>query len=409
MSSFTYNEITIPYAAHTSFSQEAVYDPSNTDRMYTRFDITVQGILNSSLAGVIGAEEGSNDNAASIMKNIRGKLLTPRRPLAIDFDGLELLPTADGVDAKNGPLPQVCNIQRLTTATFLISFRIVTHRCESEFGETGGNAVVSVRWRQTQSIDNCNFSTRTRTGSFTIRSDNLQGVQADQLRSSMAILAIPSGFVRESSEYTISEDGLTLSFTIRDKEVWLYPPEPAFQAQGSYQETSTHRGSRRSARCSVTLQGSKTSPNATLMRTAVAICANKLFNDAGVEPRNNVNAIRLTNCTISQDLWENRCSCTMEAILNPWPFGDANSRLYGVDGINFAKLARPPLGSSPEQQTGPRYQDYGSAGGKRGVTPYSAGMSMLVEAAQYFDPSAAGVKLDRPTGLLNNGTPIGEG
>lgn len=405
MSAFSYNGISVPFAAHVDFSQEAAYDQSNTDRTCVKFDITVQGILTPSLATVAGMNPALAGNAPQMMEYIRARLLEPRQTLRVTFDGQNLLPQEiTGTDAANGPHPQACKILRLTTTTFLISFRIVTHLVEYGDGDTQGGPVVSNRWEETQSIDGCNYISRTRRGSYTIRSDNLSKAQADELRSAMCILAIPVNFEREHAEYSISRDGLTLSFAITDKQIYLQPPYPAFKADGDYDETSTKLGTARAAQCWVRLEGDPFTDKALLMRTAVEVCGNQLLvasNKGGAV--NNI--ARIDSCEVKHALYRNVVECRMRAIVNPWwRTNQPQARLGGVAGIDFNMLTKAPLGSEPGSRP-PLYRDRGSMGGN--ITPV-ANFNPLVLAAQYYD-AQVGAKLNKQTGQLTAGTPIGTG
>jgi hypothetical protein len=79
-------------------------------------------------------------------------------------------------------------------------------------------------------IDKFMASTRTRSGTFIIRSDNAERITADQIRTQMAVLGVPNGFQRESATYTQSTDGLSIKYDIVDKEYFKAPPQDAFEA-----------------------------------------------------------------------------------------------------------------------------------------------------------------------------------
>src|SRR5207247_1612234 len=74
-------------------------------------------------------------NPTEIMKQIRNKLLQPRRALSVKFNGVELIPkmsytvnsqtVVPAVDSANGPKPQSCNIIELTNETFLVTYHII--------------------------------------------------------------------------------------------------------------------------------------------------------------------------------------------------------------------------------------------------------------------------------------------
>ncbi len=205
MSLLTYNSVTLPYPITTRFSQDAVYDESNTDRTLTKIDITVQSIITQDYLPIVCPDLPRfvplGTNAAGIMSVIRSQLLQSRKDLSFTFNGVQLLPQKAGVtgtvDAKNGPIPQSCHVTELNNNTFLITFHIIAHYIENNLigihslTNQDGNAVMTNRWEESVEINNLNMTVRTRAGSFSIRSDNDFGFTADRFRSQMAIVGIP--------------------------------------------------------------------------------------------------------------------------------------------------------------------------------------------------------------------------
>ena len=96
-----------------------------------------------------------------------------------------------------------------------------------------------------------------RSGKIVIRSDNVEGKIADQVRTQLAVIAIPAGYLRKSSKYTVSPDGLGLHYDIVDHEVFKKPPVPAYKSSGSYKEQTQKAGAVRYVTASVTLDASK--------------------------------------------------------------------------------------------------------------------------------------------------------
>lgn len=303
LSSMVYNGVHLPYVWTKQFLQENVREESGTDRCYTKFDIQVQFLLNTNYMNVIDQDLEGNPkmrSSAAVMNAVRDRLLTDRKAFSFVFNQTELIPQPRGpgtVDAKNGPQPQYCNPVQLNNTTFLVDYRIIAHYWEgtnAPLDSTGGvvtepgNNVIYNRWSETVEIDECQYSRRTRDGQYAIRSDNPDGIIADQARAQMAIVGVPDGFVRESSRYTVSKDGLAISYTVVDKEVYRMPPNPAYKAKVTYRENTTRQGGKRYVSCRVSLEGSKAVNQGRLVETAISVACSKVFVRAlafrGVQP-----------------------------------------------------------------------------------------------------------------------------
>lgn len=303
MSVIQYGDITIPYTYTTSFNQEVVYDEiSSTDWYCTKFDIQVQGIINLAYIDVIAPKYtaiSAPDNAAAIMNAIRVDLLKPRKKLSFKVNDIELIPqaTTDAgssltnpgtVDVRNGPKPMSCSYSLITGVTFIIHYHITAYYWENNDVDTDslevtnrtGNPVLYNKWSEMVEIDGCLMSKRIREGKYVIRSDNDKGLRADELRSAMAVVGVPRGFVRESSRYKISPDGLGIEYTVTDKEVFKMPPKLAYEADGWYKESTTRCAAKRYGEVYVRLKGAKDvrlSPQTTLVEIAMAICVRKTY------------------------------------------------------------------------------------------------------------------------------------
>lgn len=303
MSVVTYNGITLPYPLHSSFSMERVYDESGTDPIYLKLDITVQCVIGPDYFTTITNQLLASDSIVSGMKWIRHQLLIPRKQLSVTVGGNDLVPPRQDkdvgnqqrtVDAKNGPQPQRCDITALTPDTFLMTYHIIAHYWENyeavahgNIAEVNkaGNPVVSLRWSESQEVDQRNFTRRIRQGTFIIRSDMVERKQIDNFREDFAVLAIPPGFVRKSASYTVDPTGLKMSFRLEDQEVYLLPPFPAYEASGTYTETLSRQGAKRFCQCTVELKGRKsadaTESKTKLIEVAIGIALKKIVGAAG--------------------------------------------------------------------------------------------------------------------------------
>lgn len=398
MPTLVYNNVALPYPLSSQFTQEAVYDDtpggSPTDWTCMKFDIGVQCLINSSYLALLAPDlivngQPTTNNAADIMSVIRSRLMQPRKSLSMKFNSRELLPrklpTNTGfVDARNGPMPQSCVITQMHNTTFLLTYRIVAHYWENNKVTPGGNPlivnrptsiVLSNRWTESVEMNECMMSTRTREGKFMIRSDNAQGQIADEVRSQMAVVSIPEGFLRTSHRYSQSSDGLSLSYTLVDKEVFKMPPEPAFDAEGDYSESCNRLGVVRYADCRVILKGAKTTAQDQLVLAAIAVAVSKLkINGAGIIPaagETKANGI-LDSFNVRAWLYENKVECAIRA-----QFRRNKRTLFGTPGTR-ANFVATPL--SDDVTVTPPYRDRGSA-------------NLLLQAAAYYDPNIFNNKL----------------
>lgn len=441
MSTLTYNGITLPYCNCTNFRQEAVYDDlGNTDWILIKFDIEVQALLNANykdwmvesggdVAGTAAWQDTTNPS--EMMTIIRKKLLEPRQRLSYKFNGVDLIPqivnplpdsagnatVRPAIDSQNGPKPQYCNIQLFTNTSFIVSFRIIAQYWEKQVSSlstapanpndpnTTGNMVLFNRWTETIDIDDKNFSKRTRTGKFLIRSDNYTGKIADAIRSQMAVVGVPQGFMRESSSYTVAPDGLAIQYRIVDKEAFKLPPQEigehgVYKASGKYRESLPGYGSMRQVEVRLRLEGSQKTDQAAMLRRAFQICESKLrMNGIGTRFES-----WPTGGHFIVDMYENTVEVVLQAMTPVRPnivAGNANqpvnapTRVFGVAGMNLqAATATPGSDGFP---ISPNYLDRGTA-------------DRLLRAAAYYDPSLANTVLNRVIGQNEpSGVDIGAG
>lgn len=405
MSAITYNGVGLPYAFTTQFQQEALYDDvGQTDWYLTKFDIQAQAVVNANYISLLApdlAVEGASANAANIMQAVRTRLLQPRRELSVTFNGHELIPQPTAgqqgvVDARNGPMPQSCNIVQLNNETFLILYHIIAHywECNEVRGagsgplvqNTEGNNVLFNRWSEIVDIDNRNFSKRIREGKFAIRSDNKDGMIADMARRQMAVVGVPKGFLRESSTYIISPDGLTVAYRIVDREVFKLPPAPAFEASGEYIESASHRGAKRWGEVRVNLKGDLVTDQTLLIEKAIAVAVSKLTINGAMTSQLAKGFTLLESASVMVKMYDNEVEVRMRVLMKPKTDKTGKGRKRGVWGMDFAGMAFTPF-SEPGDM--PPYLD-------RGTTP------LLLQAAAYFDPCFES-QLNPTTGQMDRG------
>lgn len=403
MSVVKYNGITLPYAYITDFRMDGVYDESGTDRVYTMVDMTVQAVINPAYGSILlsSAVFPASTNVANLINNLENYFLEPRRELSVKFNGTEIIPGTAGVggfvDAKNGPVPKFFQLLDMTNNNYLMVWRVVGHYWgnftrpgqTAEVTNQPGNNVISNRWEERQDIDSKNYSKLTRSGKYIIRSDNASGIIADDARTQMAVVGVPKGFIRESSNYTVQKDGLGLAYSIVDQEVFRMPPSPAFKADGYYEET-TQQGSEgvRHGTAFIRLEGDKLTPMADLTRVCIATAAATL-RMRGAFFGKKLGILEMGKLRIGK--YENYAECTLKAMITT-----SKERIEGIAG--FAGIAISTPFSDPNYT--PAYLARGTPGGPT--------QGILLQAAAYYDPSLRNTMLNFDGNLTGNMLEVGK-
>lgn len=407
MSLLSYGGVTFPYFTTVNCDQQAVYDDlSQTDWCLTKFDIRAQCTVNANYLTYIAPDlVGLTSDAADIMNIIRSRLLKPRQVLSLKVGGQDIIPQAapegrGNCDARQGPQPQSCTITQIQEATFLMTFHVVAHYWENNsrtdlvpVTNQPGNPVIFNRWTETVDINRLNQTTRTRDGKFVIRTDNKEGLTVDRLRGTMAFLGLPDGFERIQSRYTVDPGGLGLSYTITDQETFKRPPQPAYEADGEYIESTAKNGAMRWGQVRVYLKGSNLTSQQQLIDAAVAVATTKLIVNGAApatvpRPGGGFRFGLLEHSQIMVKLFENHVECQMRCLMKPHRKRDPKKRVNGVAGLN--------------------------SGDFMAFTPYSDGVNytpahylrgsadVLLQAAAYYDPSLAAY-LNSSTNQMSRG------
>lgn len=413
MAVVTYNQITLPYAFTSEFIEEPVRDQeSDTDWHLTRYTVGVQTVIHADYLNQLASgffDSGGqplSTNPVDIMRRIRFFLKQHRKQLQVSINGVDMIPAAQGnntgtVDAMNGPKVQACQFFQLTNTSFLLNFRVVAHYWENlgEFPEPGdpnklGNNVLYNRWSESVEIDGCNYSKYTRDGVYRIRSDNALGKSADQVREDMAVLGVLNGCLRESSTFSVSPDGLECRYRVMDREVFKKPPDPAFEADGDYIE-STNRGMGvRYGEVRVMLRGSKTTSQARLINVAIAVATSILFKRGQVlasTPKGNFSLIELAR--LRRSLYRNEVEFHIRAMITV-------AAKTAVNGIAAFKNMNTSTPLSDGVIYTPPYTSRGTLGKPEG--------GLLLHAAAYWDPNLVGTIIDNTNNQLTAGLEPGQ-
>ena len=413
MSVLTYGNVTFPMSTLTNFRCKAVPDERKADLVMTEFDIGIQTVISAEMLDLIapdlvalttGAPRAGAEQPCNIMNWIHAQVMKPRQRLSFKFNDVEFIPNEQpgspfgSVDAKNGPTPQGFTWVQLNNKTWIINYNIIAHyRVDYRMSATGavvfttkpGNIVLSNNWQERVELDDCQYTKRTRTGKYLIRSDNSQGALADMVRSQMAVVGTLPGCTREKAEYTVQPDGLGLAYTVVDQEQFRMPPEPAFRAKGEYEEEASKADGKRIASFWVKLWGSKGTQQVDLISTACAVVAGKLdIEGANFFDPNKSKRGTLLGAKMKMGAYENWVQVGMTVMYV--------ARTGRKQGVSFLS---PTIGSFPLSSgysKAPAYKDRGD-------------LSYLLQAAAYYDQDfeQAVLKSDNRLFATNLETPPG--
>lgn len=417
MSILTYNGVTLPYANCTYFDISPVYDEiGRVDPMYTRYEIMVNCVINPNYAGILDNTEASPfyiddelvvSNPAQVMAAIQQRLQQPRMGLSYSFNGVELIPQppvgVEGtVDARNGPVTD-CQIFNLTNESFMIRFHVIAHYTRNTVsntvaGETttfdlSGGPVINNRWVEQISLDPSGYTRRVRTGKFTIRSDNPEGLTVDHYRNYFAVVGVPFGFLRESSDYDVAPDGLGVMYRVVDKEVFKLPPAPAFESQGKYIETGTKNAAVRYGQVRLALRAAKNVSQSRLINVAIGVATSKLIGRGASAVGGGPDSPKtvtldgkdgfgiVTQAVLVVDMYDNAVDVIIEVMLAAQTVeGKGNQRIHGIAALAGGRYAAFTPGSEDEKgnpiASTPPYTTRGTA-------------NLLLSVAAYFDPALA--------------------
>lgn len=133
------------------------------------------------------------------------------------------------LDRRFGPKPKVLNIQRITGGCATrIEFEIDTFILPI-YGDNISNPPPDLdefTWKFDYSLDRNFQTTRSISGTYRFRSATAVSIAASILPQGAFFPPLPVGFYRDKSAYSLSPNGLVLTWSIVDKQVWRTLPRP---------------------------------------------------------------------------------------------------------------------------------------------------------------------------------------
>lgn len=322
-----YNGITLTNCITEQFSQEAVFDDSNTDLLFHKFTVEVTGFI-SGMGPSGSGLKNSVDGPSSITSPadpayqevaIRAALLEPRKEFSMRVGASTLLqggtlllwakpypatvgptplpswkspspqspgtapgtPTVadrSGYDLNNGPKCLSVSLSQITGNTIFhvrVKFEICKLECDTHGQALSNNkGVLSNRWSVADDIDENFMTTRRFQGVLRVMTSNLN---AHEFRT-LVVPPLQAGFYRKSMTFNVSEDGLKLAYSVIDRETVWAAPKPATRWNLSHKESTGGGTAMTVGEATCDLWGDRnTDDQRILLKTALAIVMSKLY------------------------------------------------------------------------------------------------------------------------------------
>lgn len=274
MSFLRYGDIEFDLVRVNDFDQTAVMSEDGTEYKYTRATITADVVFTRDI------DQGPAPKGRDIAKNFRAVsnlMMVPRQRLQVGLSktgGDLILDVASGADMQAGPRCLAFKLRRIVGSRLMhcsITFECHFHACSNP------PTILSHRWACSMELDRYGYTTRTFDGTLTIAPGSGPIVQqnADWFRE-YAFRAIPVGFNYDNGNFRTSEDGLTLRYTIRDKEQYIIAPFPAITIGGRYNESSPD-GVKLTVSMEVVCTGAKNTPPRALLMAAARVVLGRVL------------------------------------------------------------------------------------------------------------------------------------
>lgn len=225
-------------------------------------------------------------------------------------------PRSDYLDVNNGPKPLECKIQHLfggRSVRLEFAIEVCVCKCsgdgkaeppESSLEAIGKNfAVLNNRWSLSESKDDDWKTTRTIAGTLRVRDQRYWA-------HAMRYLVVPpllNGYKRVSQEFANDKTGLTLTYSIKDREENAAPPPGCIEWSGQYTITQGEGQAMFIHDCSVSVTGPPGADKSILLGSAINVVLKKtgwdgarLARPQGLAPREAI----LIDTMISENIRE---------------------------------------------------------------------------------------------------------
>lgn len=181
-------------------------------------------------------------------------------------------------DINNGPKAKLMNISHVVGDTILqveVEFEICMIQCFPNGTTTNTGGVLNNRWAVVDDINHNFMTTRTFTGKLRLSSAQ---VNPHSFRS-LVLPSLQVGMRREHIQMAASEDGLTLFYSVVDKEIAFAPPKPATSGSFRFEEEVAIDGQIGFySTADITLQGDRYVDHKVLISIATSMAIAKFSN-----------------------------------------------------------------------------------------------------------------------------------
>lgn len=361
-----YGDVVLENVLTNSILYEPVYDPTGVDPIGLKIVIDVVSTLHKSVRNLHGANVNwSLPSAAGLATGLQDTLnefCMPRQAFWMWIGGVPFMfvrgaSTAecdtwyDADEAGDGAVPEIAHGPRVT-AKILSVQGVNAVKCEFHFEMTvpircyngAYENILSLRWWIADDVDCSDWTTtRNYTGVLRVKSKK---VNSHELARSHTLPPLTKGFRRERIGWHESADGLTLTFSITDKEVWANAPAPATDWEGSYTVSFPQMGTTTEQELNFRLKSSKDVPKENLFNLAAAIIEAKLHWES-IRKQGEADAnMFVLSSSWSEDLKHNAVSVNVRAKVFGGKTKDKNGALEGPARklINIGFKGKPELG-----------------------------------------------------------------
>ena len=301
-----YNNVTIYNAQTTSWEETVEYDSSGMNMIGNKINLAFQGCVypddfnKTTIKDIPNVDPKIKTPHISFkLANILRQLSMPRAKLKVyddrdkDVVFFEAFPLYEeaiegeaplpqytetekrNADINGGPKPRNISVSNIVGRFALINFSIEVTKIRCLGGETGNpddlskyspadGFVVSNRVTTEESLDSNFYVTRTYNGKLRISSTE----KSVHFYRHLFYPPLEDGFRRESVRFAESEDGLTLSYSVTDKQARCSAPYPATAFSGNV-DYSIQNSATMSLGVSLSMTGAPYTPKTALVSRAV--------------------------------------------------------------------------------------------------------------------------------------------
>ena len=268
-----YNGLTLVDVLTKRFDQEAVYDESNTDLLFYRFSVSVVAYCHPNQnATTVNVSPNPGGTSVDVQSAVRLALMERSRAFDFKVDGQSLLQGGAAYDYENGPIPTHCRVTHITAATMMrVEFDITVSNLECA-QPSGAGDVINNRWSMSDDIDANWYITRAINGRLRVKSHQFD----PQNFRALVIPPLGNGFHREAIHCATSVDGLTLEYSVVDRQVHASPPFPATTWSGTHAVSTNVGGAMAFSEFHLRLTGPPRIDKRDLVATAALVATQKL-------------------------------------------------------------------------------------------------------------------------------------